>query len=104
MHDATSCLHYIAQDRAIQEELDNLARNPDSLRRYVKYKTVDTAFRLWDLDGNGKVLREKITRGLLRCAPWVSDLCWCKRGCTCVKKSMQHLPYFQSLPLLELHH
>ena len=60
------------QDRAIQEELDELVRSPDRLRRYVDYKKAETAFRLWDLDANGKVLRDKITRGLLKCA-----LCLC---------------------------
>lgn len=44
-------------------------RSPDRLRRYVDYKKAETAFRLWDLDANGRVLREKITRGLLKCAP-----------------------------------
>ena len=56
------------QDRAIQEELDNMAHAPDRTRRYVDYKKAETAFRLWDLDQNGKVHREKITRGLLKCA------------------------------------
>ena len=56
------------QDRAIQEELDTMAHSPDRTRRYVEYKKAETAFRLWDLDANGKVLREKITRGLLKYA------------------------------------
>ena len=56
------------QDRAIQEELDDLVRSPERLSRYVDYKKTETAFRLWDLDANGKVLREKITRSLLKCA------------------------------------
>ena len=56
------------QDRAIQEELDNMAHSPDHTRRYVEYKKAETAFRLWDLDADGKVLREKITRGLLKYA------------------------------------
>ncbi len=63
------------QDRAIQEELDDLVRSPDRLRRYVDYKKTETAFRLWDLDANGKVLRDKITRGLLKCAPALSLPC-----------------------------
>ncbi len=63
------------QDRAIQEELDELVRSPDRLRRYVDYKKAETAFRLWDLDANGKVLRDKITRGLLKCALNLLPLC-----------------------------
>ena len=62
------------QDRATQEELDDLVRSPERLRRYVDYKKTETAFRLWDLDTNGKVLREKITRGLLKCAPALPPL------------------------------
>ena len=38
------------------------------MRRYVEHKKAETAFRLWDLDSNGRVLREKFVRGLLRCA------------------------------------
>lgn len=45
-----------------------MAHSPDRTRRYVEYKKAETAFRLWDLDANGKVLREKITRGLLKYA------------------------------------
>ena len=61
---AIACL----QDRATQEELDDLARSGDRMRRYVEHKRANTAFRLWDLDSNGRVLREKFVRGLLRCA------------------------------------
>ena len=53
-------------------------RSPERLRRYVDYKKTETAFRLWDLDANGKVLREKITRGLLRFVLAVHPLC-CRR-------------------------
>ena len=56
------------QDRAIQEELDSMAHSPDRTRRYVEYKKAETAFHLWDLDANGKVIREEITQGLLKCA------------------------------------
>ena len=64
MSAASTCL----QDRATQEELDDLARSGDRMRRYVEHKKAETAFRLWDLDSDGRVLREKIVRGLLRCA------------------------------------
>ena len=63
------------QDRAIQEELDTMAHAPDRTRRYVEYKKAETAFRLWDLDANGKVLREKITRGLLKYASAQCNRC-----------------------------
>ena len=68
---ASTCL----QDRATQEELDDLARSGDRMRRYVEHKKAETAFRLWDLDSDGRVLREKVVRGLLRCAHALSGAC-----------------------------
>ena len=63
------------QDRATQEELDDLARSGDRMRRYVEHKKAETAFRLWDLDSDGRVLREKVVCGLLRCALARSEAC-----------------------------
>ena len=84
MEDGCEIIYSGAQDRAIQEELEDLVRSPDRLRRYVEYKKAETAFRLWDLDANGKVLRDKITRGLLKCAPALPHLfCLCGRPYSC---------------------
>ena len=51
------------------------------MRRYVEHKKAETAFRLWDLDSDGRVLREKVVRGLLRCAHALSEAC--SVACTC---------------------
>ena len=68
---------FCMKDRAIQEELNEAVRSPEHLRRYVKQKKMETAFRLWDLNANGKVFCDKITRSLLKCVfhlPTESDL------------------------------
>ena len=74
------------QDRATQEELDDLARSGDRMRRYVEHKKAETAFRLWDLDSDGRVLREKVVGGLLRCALARSEAC--SAACICTRCSV----------------
>jgi Ca2+-binding EF-hand superfamily protein len=54
------------QNRATLRELDDIVRTPDRLPRYVDDRKVETVFRLWDLDQNGKVKRETIVRSLMK--------------------------------------